>query len=250
MFGFEPLTILGMAFAIFVGGVVKGITAIGLPIVTMVIVINFVPPQTALALITVPILVTNLWQASRAGDLITPIRRFWLMIVVFIICLYLGSLIVATVQPAMMFLLIGIAVVIFTVSQLFKPLEKPLSPMMERILGPVAGIFGGLLGGISTIWGPPMMMFLFMLHLPKDLWARTIGIIWLIGAIPLTLFYWQNGILNPSNIWLSIGACVPGMIGILIGERIRRFVNEALFRKVLLVALLIVGLNLIRRAFF
>ena len=95
-----------------------------------------------------------------------------------------------------------------------------------------------------------MMMYLFMLHLPKELWARTIGTIWLIGAVPLTLFYWQNGVLNPGNIWLSIGACVPGMIGILIGERIRSYVNEEKFRKVLLIALLIVGLNLIRRALF
>lgn len=248
MFGYEPLIVFGMALAVTAGGIVKGVTAIGLPIVTMVIVINFVSPQTALALITVPLLITNIWQAMRAGDLMYSVRRFWPLIIMFLGCLYIGTLIAASVGSNTLFLLIGISVIIFTGSQLFKPSQKPLGPIAQRFLGPVAGALGGVLGGISTIWGPPMMMYLFMLHMTKDQWAQSVATIWLIGAIPLTLFYWQNGVLNPGNIWLSIGACVPGMIGILIGERIRGYVNEEIFRKVLLVVLLIVGLNLIRRA--
>lgn len=248
MFGYEPLIVLGMAIAVMLGGVVKGVTAIGLPIVTMVIVINFVPPQTALALITVPLLVTNIWQAMRAGDWVYSVRRFWPLMITFIGCLYIGTLIAASVASNTLFMLIGVAVIIFTGSQLVKPTQEPLGPAAQHILGPLAGALGGILGGISTIWGPPMMMYLFMLHMSKDQWARSVGTIWLMGAIPLTLFYWQNGVLHPGNIWLSVGACVPGMIGILIGERIRGYVNEEKFRKVLLIALLIVGLNLIRRA--
>ena len=250
MFGYEWFALLGVAVAVLAGGLAKGVTAIGLPIIFLVIAVNFVPPQTALAIITIPILVTNLWQVCRGPSVMQPVKRFWPMLIAFVICMYIGSLIAASVDSATMFLLIGISVLIFTVSQFVTPMKTPLSPVLEKVLGPFVGVIAGLMGGISTVWGPPIMMYLFTLHLPKDMWTRSIGAIYLIGAVPLTIFYWKNGILNPDNIWLSVAACVPVMIGTLIGESLRRHVNEALFRKILLFALFIMALNLLRRALF
>lgn len=250
MFGYDWFALSGVAVAVLAGGLAKGVTAIGLPIIFLVIAVNFVPPQTALAIITIPILVTNLWQVSRGGSILEPIKRFWPMIIPFVICMYIGSLIAAAVDSATMFLLIGISVLIFTVSQYVTPMKTPLSPILEKVLGPVAGVIGGLMGGVSTVWGPPLMMYLFTLHLPKDMWTRTIGAVYLIGAVPLTIFYWKNGILNPDNIWLSVAACVPVMIGTVIGESLRKYVNEALFRKILLLALFVMALNLLRRALY
>ncbi len=250
MFGFAPEIIAAMAMSIFIGGIVKGITGVALPVVTMVIVVNFVSPQTALAMIVLAIVVTNLWQAMRAGGDWRPIRRFWPLLVPFVIGLYLGSLIVADIDSATMFLSMGIATLVFTVSELWKPRQRPMGPWTERIFGPIAGAAGGLLGGISTIWGPPIMMFMFMLHLPKDEWVRTIAIIWLAGAFPLTAFYIANGVLNAETAPISAAACIPAMLGILVGERLRGLINEKLFRKVLLIALFLVALNLIRRGIF
>ena len=51
-------------------------------------------------------------------------------------------------------------------------------------------------------------------------------------------------------IYLSVYACIPGMIGIRIGEIIRDRINQETFRKAMLVMLFLIGLNLIRRALF
>jgi len=91
---------------------------------------------------------------------------------------------------------------------------------------------------------------MFMLHLPKDEWVRTIAIIWLAGAIPLVAFYIANGVLNAETAPISAAACIPAMLGILVGERLRGLINEQLFRKMLLIALFLVALNLIRRGIF
>ena len=250
MFGYEWFALWGVALAMLIGGLAKGVTAIGLPIIFLVIAVNFVPPQAALAIITIPILVTNLWQVSRGGSIIAPIKRFWPMMIAFVVCMYIGSLIAAAVDSSTMFLLIGISVLIFTVSQFATPMKTPLNPVLEKALGPVVGVVAGLMGGVSTVWGPAIMMYLFTLHLPKDMWTRSIGAIYLIGAVPLTIFYWKNGILNSGNVWLSVAACVPVMIGTVIGESLRKYVNEALFRKILLLALFVMALNLLRRALY
>ncbi len=250
LLGHPPELLALIALAVFGGGMTKGISGVGLPIVTVSIVVtaNLLEPREAIALLVVPILITNLWQVSRAGSLFEPVKRHARLLIAFLLFLWLGSLMLAAFDTKVLFIVLGACVAIFAGTSLWKPRPEPLQPGTERWAGPVAGFLGGLLGGLTTIWGPPLMIYLVLLKLPKDEWVRTVALIWTAGAIPLTMFYWSNGVLNPSNVWLSAAACLPGMIGILVGEQIRKWINEEAFRKAMLVLLFLVGLNLIRRA--
>lgn len=250
MFGYDALTIAVITFSMVLGGTVKGVTGIGLPIVAMAFILHFVDPKVTLAILVLPILVTNLWQVARAGNIMQPLRRFWLMTLTFLIFLFVGARLVVALDTHVLFAVLGVCVVAFSASNLIRPRVHPLGPAAEKWAGPVAGSLGGLLGGLSTIWGPPMMMYLVMLKLDKDTWIRTVGLIWFAGSVPLTVAYWQNGILNADTAPLSAYACVPGMIGIRIGELVRDRIPQETFRKVMLAALVVIGLNLIRRAVF
>ncbi len=250
MFGYDWIMLAIMSGALITGGVVKGVVGLGLPIVTLAILLNFMPPLTVLGLLVAPILVTNLWQSLRAGNLLQPLGRFWPMIVMAVIFLFIGAELIVGMDTAVLFAVLGCFVVVFSATNLIKPRVHPLKPETEKWAGPLAGALGGLLGGISTIWGPPMMMYFVMLKLDKDTFVRTVGLAWFSMAVPLTFAYWRNGIFTGDVIPLSLAACVPGMIGIRIGEKIRQHIDQETFRKVMLAVLLIIGLNLIRRAVF
>lgn len=250
MFGLDIITLVIAFSALCVGGIAKGITSIGLPIISIVILVNFLPPTLCIAIVSIPILVTNFWQAVHAQDKLNPIRRFWPTILCFMITLIIVARYIVGLDTEIFFGILGVCVIIFTVSSLARPSKQAISPSTERWLGPLAGVAGGVLGGISTIWGPPLMMFLMTLHLKKDELVQTVGLIWFLGAIPLTLSFWANGMLNAQTFPLSVAACVPGMIGILIGEKIRSRIDQDRFRKVMLILLFLIGLNLIRRAVF
>jgi len=250
MFGYEYSTLAIISAAIFIGGIVKGVSGIGLPIVTIAVVVNFVPAPVALAIVVIPILVTNLWQAVRAGNLFAPFREFEPMILCFVVCLVITAHLIVNLDTKTMFGALGICVTIFSLSNFIRPPAKPLSLATRTWAAPLAGILGGILGGVSTIWGPPMMMYLVLLKLPKDIWVRVIGMVWFVGSVPLTLSYWANGILNEQTLPLSIYACIPGMAGILVGERLRNLIDQETFRKFLLAALFFIGINLIRRSVF
>ena len=94
------------------------------------------------------------------------------------------------------------------------------------------------------------MMYLVMLRLPKEAFIRTVGLIWFAGSIPLIAAYVDNGILTGDVAPLSLLACVPGLAGMWVGQKIRGRFDQETFRKALLVTLFIIGLNLIRRAVF
>ena len=79
---------------------------------------------------------------------------------------------------------------------------------------------------------------------------RTVGLTWFVGSIPLIAAYVDNGILTADVAPLSLLACVPGLAGMWVGQKIRGRIDQETFRKALLITLFVIGLNLIRRAVF
>jgi len=68
--------------------------------------------------------------------------------------------------------------------------------------------------------------------------------------VPLMLGFWQTGLLNGQTAPLSLAMIVPTILGLSIGDVIRRRVDAQAFKKVLLWFFLLMGLNLLRRALF
>ena len=244
---FDGLTLFVAILGLIAGGLVKGAIGIGLPVVTVAFLASLLPVPLVLALVSIPILATNFWQAVVAGSPLVPLRRFWLMILCLWLFLWPSAQLVVDLDPRVLYGGIGIAVVSFTTTSYLRPSAR-LSPRAERILGPLAGAVGGILGGISTMWGPPMMIFFVLLGLEKEEFIRTVGFVWLLASVPLVAAYVVNGILTLETASLSALACGPAFLGLWLGQVLRRRIDQATFRKVLLIALFVVGLNLLRRA--
>ncbi len=95
-----------------------------------------------------------------------------------------------------------------------------------------------------------MMMYFVMLRLSKETYIQAVGLVWFIASIPLVIAYIRYGILNVQTAGLSALACVPGFAGLAMGQVMRKHINQEVFRRLLLLFLLFVGLNLLRRAIF
>ena len=70
MFGQEPFLLLVIALAVLLGGFVKGVVGIGLPIVSIGVLSSVIDAHFALGIIMFPLMFTNLWQmvAASIGD--------------------------------------------------------------------------------------------------------------------------------------------------------------------------------------
>jgi uncharacterized membrane protein YfcA len=249
LFGLDLSIIVIASLSLMLGGFVKGAIGVGLPVVAIAILSNFLPAPLVLAIVTLPILSTNLWQAVDAGNFKVHFERFWPMILCLLVLIWLSARLVVTLDPRVLYGLIGTAVLSFTIASHFQ-LTWNVPPSAERWAGPLAGALGGFLGGVSTIWGPPMMMYFVMLRLPKEAYIQAVGLVWFIASIPLVIAYVRYGILNAHTAWLSALACVPGFAGLAVGQLARKHINQEIFHKLLLLFLFLVGLNLLRRAIF
>lgn len=246
----DPVQLYLIAIATFlVAGTVKGLVGMGLPTTSIALLTLTIEPRLAIALTLIPMLASNAWQLFRAGDVRGALGRYWRFIVFLVVTIALT--VWATRNAPQEFLLgaLGVIILIYvamSVSQNIPPIPDRLNATVQTIAGIASGIIGGLVG----VWAPPMGAYLAARQVSKDEFVRATGLILLLGSIPLTLGYIQQGFLTWQVGWFGLALLIPTFAGFALGERLRSYMSEAGFRRILLIFFAVLGLNLLRRAVF
>lgn len=244
------LTLMLWAMAVFVfSGTVKGMVGVGFPVMAMSILTLFIEPVVAVALVSIPILVTNAWQAFQANNYRAIFRRFWPLIVTMMIGTVIGGAAVTYVNANILLGAVGAVAVMFSVVSVMSP-NLSIAPARERQIGVWTGMGTGIIGGLTTVHGPPVIMYLLALDLKKDAFVGAVGLVWFCASIPMVGAYLYQGVLGPFELKWSMIAVVPSLIGLYVGEKLRARINQNLFKKTLVLFLFVVGLNLVRRSIF
>ncbi len=251
MFGLAPFDIaLAAAIALF-AGFVKGAIGFAMPMIMMSGLSAFLPAPTALALLILPTLVTNVAQALRQGTgaALASARRFRLHIGAVLIFLIFSAQFVTQIPKALMEVLLGVPILVFALWQLA---GRSLTLKIEhrKRSEVVLGVIGGLYGGISGIWGPPLIVLLLSLNTEKQEMTRVQGVVFLAGSVTLLAAHLTSGILDHNTLPLSALLVVPALIGNRIGLAVQERLDQQRFRRWTLVLLALTGGNLIRQAFF
>ena len=130
-----------LALAVFlIAGVVKGLVGMGLPTITIALTSLVLPLSDTIALIALPTIFTNLWQAAVGGKFRVILRRQWPLIVPLAVTLYLTMWTVGRKAPDWAFLVLAVVLVVYSALGLFRirlqihaDLEKPLAPVIGVI---------------------------------------------------------------------------------------------------------------------
>src|SRR5260370_28039925 len=101
--------IFGLAVFL-IAGTVKGLVGLGVPTITIALTALVLPLPEAMALISLPTVVANLWQAAVGGKFRLIVRRQWPLIVPLMIVLYLTLWLVGQKGPNWAFLVLAVAV--------------------------------------------------------------------------------------------------------------------------------------------
>lgn len=228
-------------------GAVKGTLGIGLPLVAVPLLATVLDLPTAVALIVVPVLTSNIIQALQGKRKIETLRRFFPLLLTLVPGAIIAAQFLSSVDLRTGSLVLGIIVVLFSLSQLV-PVRFEINKRQERYLNPAVGLVAGFLGGLSNLFGPPLIMYLVALKLEKDAFVTTIGLLFVVASATLYTTLAAVGVLTFDNAVGSLVAAIPVMAGVFIGTRLRSRIPQKTFERVLMVVLILVGLNLIRRA--
>ena len=236
---------IGIAFG---AGLIKGSIGFALPLVMISGLSTFVDPRLALAGLILPVLLTNGMQILRAGagPAVAATAENWRYVLMVVLAILLAGQVVTAIPRQVFYFVLGIPVVILSVLQLagwVLTIPKARRRAAEWGIGAISGVLGGLVG----TWGPTTVLYLMAIETPKDRQMVVQGVIYGIGSVALLVAHLASGVLNASTIWFSAAMLGPAVIGMAIGLRLSDRMDQARFRKLTLVVLVVAGLNLIRK---
>jgi hypothetical protein len=235
------------ALALFAGATVKGVVGLGLPLIAVPFMTLIVSLPTAVAILTLPIIIANIWQGLQTGLALPIIRRFWPAALALTAGIWGGVRLMIALDPRVLSVVLGLAVILSVLTTWFRPSVR-IPERSERPVGIVIGLIAGVLGGTSTFFGPPLFVYLVGLKLDKEEFITAIAFLYLCGGLPLALALLVFGVMGIHELTLSALALIPVSAGMLLGQRIRAAINARLFLNVTLVVMLITGIGLIYKA--
>lgn len=229
-------------------GVVKGAVGFAMPMIMISGISSILPAETALAMLILPTVMTNVTQALRQGWRAAwgSVKRFKVYLMVGGVFLVIGAQLVPYLPSHILLLIIGAPVTVFALMQLFG-VSFTIAPANQLKAEAMIASIAGFIGGMSGVWGPPTVAYLTAVDTPKREHVRVQGAIYGLGAVALFLAHLQTGVVSTRTLPASALMLLPAGVGMLIGFAIHDRLDQAKFKKATLVVLVVAGLNLVRR---
>ena len=239
--GWEAMAAIGAALAL--GGVLKGATGAGAPIVAVPVIAAFASVQAAILVMVVPNLVTNGWQAWRMRRAVPGRATVWLFAGGGALGATLGTALLILVPERWLLLAVALAVLGYVGLRVAVP-ELALSPRAARLLALPAGIGGGALQGAAGISAPVSMSFVNAMRLEREAFIAVISTFFAVmtvvqvGALAAAgLFGWR------TTLW-GVAACAVVVATVPLGGWLARFLSAKAFDRLVLGMLSLLALRL------
>jgi uncharacterized membrane protein YfcA len=233
--------------AVFVlAGLVKGVVGLGLPTVAVGLLGLVLSPAEAAALLVVPSLLTNLWQAGAGAKMVPLLRRLWPMLAGIGIGTWAGSGLIAGGESRTMGAVLGLTLIVYAGLSLAAPRFR-VRPLAERLLSPPIGAATGVVTAATGVLVIPAVPYLQALALERDDLVQAMGLSFTVSTLALAVSLSQQGLFQAPLAAASAAALLPALLGMWIGQHLRRRIRPDQFRLYLFAGLLLVGAHLALR---
>jgi uncharacterized protein len=237
---FDLATLLVVIGTFLIAGVVKGVIGLGLPTVSLALLIVALDLPTAMALLLVPSFVTNLWQSAVGGNARGILYRLWPFLVMATVTVWIGVDALTRLNPSLLTALLGALLVTYSVMNL-GGIRLTIPARYEVWAGPLIGSANGVLTGMTGSFVVPGVMFLQAIGLSRDLLIQAMGMLFTVSTLALAAALQQANFLTVGHGVLSAIAVLPAIVGMIAGQRVRKSLSEQRFRTVFFVALFLLG---------
>ena len=240
----DPSSLALAALALFLGGVLKGATGAGSPVIAIPILSLLHSVPFAVAIFVLPNLLTNMWQGWQYRRSATRPRFVVIFALTGGLGAIVGSFMLAYLPAEILMLGVGLIVLLYIAFRLARPGWRLSLAWGDRLVAPL-GLVGGVLQGAGGISAPVSVTFLNALRLERPVFIVTISVFFAVmGAVQVPAL-WMLGLLGPERMLQSLIAFAILFAGMPLGEWLARRVSPAMFDRTMLALLAIISVRLI-----
>jgi uncharacterized membrane protein YfcA len=235
-----------IAGAFLLAGFVKGVIGLGLPTVSIGLLGLLMTPAQAAAILVVPSLVTNVWQAAVGGTLLALARRLWPLLAGTCIGTVIGVALLPGDDNGRATVWLGLALAIYVVLGLVK-VQFSVPRHAETWLGLLMGTATGAITVATGIFVMPGTPYLQSMQFDRDRLVQALGLSFTVSTITLAAALAYTGHVQKSLAWPSIVALAAALVGMGLGQLTRGRIKAETFRLCFFVGLMLLGIHLALR---
>jgi uncharacterized protein len=241
-----PFELALFLIAAFAGALVSGIAGFAFGLVASAIWLHVIAPAQSAVLIAAFAIVNqglSLWKLRHA----LKFSRLWPYLVGAALGIPLGAAVLSWASPTHMRVFIGVALVLFSIYSLV----RPKLPTVEggKFADGVVGVISGFVGGSTGLAGIPVVVWSTLRGWSKDEQRAVFQPVAIAIFAMVLLWFTGSGMVTAETVRLFVLGLPAVLLGMWLGLKLYGKLNEATFRTVVLILLLISGLILLPSAF-
>ena len=241
---FDTITIIAILVAFALGGILKGATGAGAPIVTIPVIAAFYDVRIAVIIMVIPNLLTNIGQLYQFRKTILPSFFTVSFALGGGIGAFIGTILLANLSIKILTLSVAFIVIIYILLKLFVPSWKLIYEKATKLVF-IMGTAGGVLQGTAGLSAPISITFLNAMKLERNQFIPTISVYFGVMSIfqMPTLYYYD--FLNFEIIAASLISTVVLLSFMPLGSWVAKSVSKENFDKITLILLAFIALRII-----
>lgn len=233
-------TLLFTGLVVFIGCFTQGLTGFGVGLITMALLPAVIGLRVATPLVALVGLVLELIMLIRYREAM-HFRSIWMLLAACVLGIPIGVFYFIRVDENLALFILGVVTLAYA---LYALIGFRLPKLSHPIWAWIFGIAGGVLGGAYNTSGPPVILYGNCRQWLPDEFKSNLAGYFLVGSTMAAATHWFSGNITP-NVGLLFFQTLPALlIGFLLSQFLDRWLNPDVFRKIVLVLLVVLGVRL------
>jgi len=227
-----------------IGGILKGATGAGAPIVAVPLLSLLYSVPLAVATLTVPSLLANIFQIRKFRRSMGSLRFALSFAGSAAVGAAIGSVLLVVLSAQMLLVAVSVLVYLYVAFRLPNPGWRLCERVVARIVLPV-GLVSGVLQGAAGLSAPASVTFLNAMRLDRERFIAVISMLFFaMSAIQIPALV-VVGVMTWERFGLGLLACIPLFGAMPVGAYLARKLSREAFDKVMLAVLALVATRLV-----
>ena len=229
-------------------GFLKGIIGVGMPVVALPLLSLFIDIKSATMLLSMPLVFSNLPQALEGGKTGRRLTQLMPVFLGMIPGLFLGVRVLLALDANVAKIVAGLMLIGVSGITLLAP-KLLIQSRLVLPAGITFGFFGGILGGIAAMSGPLVFIYMLAKGLRGKAFTKEASLFLVISSGLLAILLTASSQFSWTDVSVSAAATLPVALGMYVGRPLRDKIAPETFKKLVLIAVIAAGVDLLRRGF-
>jgi uncharacterized membrane protein YfcA len=244
---FETLAIIVVAIA--VGSFAKGLTGLGLPIITIPILSGILGAEHAIVVMTIPTFASNLWIVWSYRKRAHHVPKLGIALAFAAVGTVIGTYILASLDDRALMRLLIVWIALYLLVLLLKPDFRLQGKAAERG-SPVLAAFAGVCQGATGIAGPVVATWIHAYRLEKETYVFAVSIMFLVISGVHVSAVSAGGLIDSQRLVEGLMAVIPTLLFVPLGMRMTRYLSPLLFNRLIILCIVAMEARMIWKEFF